>query len=524
MRKNLFIVLATLCSINIAEGSIVKGLVRSAEDDSAVVGAAVALVVDSVQSADTETGNRGDFSFTLPEKSGGCSIIVNLMGYEPHRISITNLAEDIDLGKIYLTPTATLLDEVEVTTASRVIALPDKSIIFPTKTEKERATSPLNLLTQISFAAPKLKVSEYPEAISIGGQSPQILINGVKRSLSEFRALAPSDILKIEYITYTDMRYKAPYINIVTVRPPTGGVFMGNLTAPVTTRQENHQIYSAYRRGRHEIAVNYNGSVRDSRKEHRNVTEEYFYPGHTYEIDLEGDPSRLIDRFHNASIDYTLMGNPKKYLVATAALEYHSQNSHNRQTGTDMPDDLGRHTNGHFKSLSPSLNIYGSLPVKDNGRLEANISGAYASSDYTRTLSQTNGYRDITFTNSGSFTLGGDIMYEHRLSWAKLTATLIQSFGRASNDYEIDGSPTPLAQIYLWDSPTSSTTIPSGCPAPTLISRQGGTDTLGGKATSLPPDMQQPSSDAGSSVLPLTFFPPTPSMGTSYGGTLPVGT
>lgn len=442
-----------------AQANVVKGLVRSSEDDSPLVGAAVALVVDSIQSASAATGNKGDFLFSLPEKAGVCTIIVNLMGYEPHIISITNVAEDVDFGKIYLSPTATLLDEVEVTTSSRVIALPDKSIIFPTATEKERATSPLNLLTQISFAAPKLKVNEQNESVSIGGKSPQILINGVKRSLTNLNALDPKDILKIEYITHADMRYKAPYINIVTVRPPTGGVFLASLKAPVTTRQENHQIYSAYRRGKHEVAVNYDGSVRDSRKTHRNVTEEYFYPDRTYEIDLEGTPSRLIDRFQNVSVDYTLMGNPRKFLVATAALAYHSQNSHISQMNDGTHDSFDRHTDDRYKTLNPSLNIYGSLPVTDNGRLEANLSGAYQSGDYLRALSQTNGYADLTSTHSGSYTFGGDLFYEHRFSWAKLNATLSQTFSRASNDYEIEGSP---AHQILHKSHTAANVILSG--------------------------------------------------------------
>ncbi len=190
--------MVSLLGINEALASVVKGTVYSAEDESVLIGAEVTALVDSVQTLSAKTGNRGDFSLNVPDGANRCSLIITSTGYEPHKLSIANLAGDVDLGRILLTPTASTLGEVWVTASStRVIDLPDKSIVFPTQLEKDRATDPLNLLAQISYAAPSLSVNEQGRSVTIEGRTPQILINGVKRNYDDLNALDPQDVLKM---------------------------------------------------------------------------------------------------------------------------------------------------------------------------------------------------------------------------------------------------------------------------------------------------------------------------------------
>ncbi|MDE6337758.1 MAG: carboxypeptidase-like regulatory domain-containing protein, partial [Muribaculaceae bacterium] len=314
-------VIVCVLGVNSVEAGIVKGTVYSAEDEGVIIGAEVTALVDSVQTLSARTGNRGSFSLDVPDGASRCTLTVSSTGYEPHTLSVANLSGDVDLGRILLAPLASTLGEVSVTASTtRVIDLPDKSIVFPTQLEKDRATDPLNLLAQISYAAPSLSVDEHGRSMTIDGRIPQILINGVRRSHDDLNALDPQDILKVEYITYPDIRYSAPYINIVTVRNPTGGSLMADLRAPVTTRQENHQLYASYRRGKHEVSVNYRGTFRDTRGDHTDLTEWYFAPDRTYETEMRGLPSRVLDRSHDASVEYSLVGGPKRMLVTTASI------------------------------------------------------------------------------------------------------------------------------------------------------------------------------------------------------------
>lgn len=438
LRGFLITIVIPITWTNNNSASVVKGTVYSAEDESVLIGVEVTALVDSVQTLSTKTGNRGDFSLNVPDGANRCSLTVSSNGYEPHKFSIANLAGDVDLGRILLTPTVSTLGEVSVTASStRVIDLPDKSIVFPTQLEKDRSTDPLNLLTQISYAAPSLSVNEQGRSVTIEGRTPQILINGVKRNYDDLNALDPQDVLKVEYITYPDIRYSAPYINIVTVRNPTGGSFMANLRAPVTTRQENHQIYASYRRGIHEVSVNYMGTVRDTRGEHTDLTESYFAPDRTYKTELQGLPSRTIDRAHDASVEYAIVGSPKKMLVTTATLDYHSQDRDLDQLSKGLSNQFSRFTVYDSKTFNPGLSIYGSLPVGSSGRIEINLSGAYESGDHMRSMTQSNGYDETTAIKSDSYSLGGELYYEHSFPWSKLTASLTHRYSHASNRYTV---------------------------------------------------------------------------------------
>lgn len=442
----IWLALYLMFSMNSAQALNIIGRVYSAEDESPIVGARIEACVDSAKTITSTTNNTGGFFITFSDSSSSCNIILSCLGYEQQHLSIANISGDVDLGKILMQPAAQLLNEIEVTaTTSKALNLPDKSIIFPTSLDKERATNPLNLITQVSYNAPMLSVNDRAETILIGGEPAQILINGVKRNYSQFNALNPKDILKVEYITYTDMRYGAPYINIITIKPPTGGSFMGQLSAPVTTRQENHQIYSSYLHGKHEISINYRGNYRDSRKEHRNEIEQYFYPGSIYENKLTGLPGRLLDRNHSVEMEYSLIGGPKKILTATAGLSYDSYYYRDKQLSEFGMNSMYRSNMRHSTKLNPSLNIYGSLPVGNNGRLEMNLSGAYVSGDFTRALSQTNGYADVTTTSSDSYVFQSDLYYEHRFSWSKFNAGFSHTYNKALNSYKIDGEPNKLS-------------------------------------------------------------------------------
>lgn len=427
-----------ILGINLAEASIVKGTVCSAEDEGMIIGAEVTALVDSVQTLSARTGNRGSFSLDVPDGASRCTLTVSSTGYEPHTLSVANLSGDVDLGRILLTTAASTLGEVSVTASTtRVIDLPDKSIVFPTQLEKNRATDPLNLLAQISYVAPSLSVDEHGRSMTIDGRIPRILINGVRRSHDDLNALDPQDILKVEYITYPDIRYSAPYINIVTVRNPTGGSLMADLRVPVTTRKENHQLYASYRRGKHEVSVNYRGTFRDTRGDHTDLTERYFAPDRTYETELRGLPSRVLDRFHDASVEHSLVGGPKRMLVTTASIGYHSQDRDLDQLSTGISDRFRRLTVYDSRTVSPGLNIYGSLPVGGSGRLEMSLSGAYESGDHGRSMCQSDGYDESTAIRSGSYSLGGEVYYEHSFPWSKLTANVTHRRSHATNRYTV---------------------------------------------------------------------------------------
>lgn len=439
--RHMLTFLAIFTGLFYTSAKTVKGTVCSAEDESIIIGAEVTALIDSLQTLEAKTDNSGRFNIRILDYPVSCALTVSHPGYEDQTINIKNVADNVDLGKILLSARVSTLEEVSVSASSkRVIDLPDKSIIFPTQLEKNRATDPMNLLDQLAFSAPELSVSGNGRSVTILNSTPEILINGVKRNYADLFALDPQDIFKVEYITYPDIRYGAPYINIVTVKHPTGGSFMANLNAPVTKPQESHFLYASYRRGIHEVAVNYSGSYSKKRKEHSELSEQYFAPDRTYETELKGVSEHGTDRSQNITADYYLMGGPKKMLVTTAALSYGSGDRRSEMLSTGLNEKFTRYNNGDNRSLSPSLNIYGTLPVRTAGKIEVNISGSYSSGKYGSAMTETNGYATSTRVSNDAYSLNGNVYYEHNLSWSKLAATFSHRFSRASNVYTINGA------------------------------------------------------------------------------------
>lgn len=439
MIRLLFLSVLILFGIEMAQSNVVKGAVHSSEDNMPIVGAGVEVSADSVVSANVKTDNRGHFSVIVPKEVKLCVITVSCPGYDSQVLSINNLSEDMDLGAISLIPSSSTLDVLVVTAStSREIIFPDKSIVFPTREEKERAKNPLNLVAQIAFAVPAINVDEYTKTMKIMGQEPQILINGVRRTYDDFNALDPKNVVKIEYITRRDIRYGAPYINIITAKLPTGGSVMATADVPLSNREETHQGYASYRRGKHEFSIHYRGTFRDHHKEHSDQTELYHYPDRTAAYDITGLPSRKIDRHQTASVEYSLTASSKKFLVATGRFEYHSQDGH-QGYDCDTPGGMFlRRSNKESRTLNPSLNVYGSLPITDNGRLEVNVMGSYQSGSYANAMWQTDGYANDVSTSSRAYTTSGDIYYGHRLLKATLGVGITQTFTNSTNHYIID--------------------------------------------------------------------------------------
>lgn len=420
----------------------VRGIVCSSEDERIIIGAEVLALVDSVQTFTARSDNRGSFSLKLPDGTVSCRITVSNPGYEAQTISVANPEGNIKLGRILLLPAPAELDEVTVTASgSRVIDLPDKSIIFTTQRERDRATDPMNLLAQLSYVTPMLTVSGSGDAVSIMGASPQVLINGVSRTYTDLNALDPQDIIKVEYVTHPDIRYGAPYINIVTVRHPTGGSVMAAFSAPVTRLGISPQAYASYRRGIHEVSLNCSGSLSKRRGEHYDLTEQYTAPDGIWESRLVGLPGHSSERGWNVSADYYLMGGPGRMLVTTLSLGRSSSQNHRSQESGDPDSPLTRTTDSHNRSLTPSLNLYGTLTLPGGGRIETSLYGSFGRGSIRESMSQSDGY-DYTMLldfGSGSHSLGAMLYYEQGLPWAKLSASLTYKSSRIPSRCDIDG-------------------------------------------------------------------------------------
>ena len=230
---------------------------------------------DGKELGDANSDNKGKFRiYNINVKQ----IIVGIdtYGYDPIHIEVNQGdAEDgdIDLGILNLVESVSL-DEVTVTARSR-IRRPDKTMVYVTDVERKRAANPFNMLTILAYKAPQIHVRESERTITIDGEEPQILVNGIKRPMSFISSIKPDAIEKIEFSTLPDLRFGKRYLNIITRRPVEGGWVMADITGALTTPRYFFSGVAEYTRGKNDFMFYYNGGYRHGTKEYRDGEERY---------------------------------------------------------------------------------------------------------------------------------------------------------------------------------------------------------------------------------------------------------
>lgn len=193
------------------------------------------------------TDNNGKFS--LSHINIG-TIVVETKGdgYVPIRLEVVTGETDTDLGMLSLDKVVDL-EEVTVTASNRINA-PGKTIVYATRVEKERAASPFNMLTILSYKAPQIHVRESERILTINGEEPEILINGVKRPMSFISTIKSDAIDKIEFSSMPDIRFGKRYLNIITKRSSEGGWLMADVTGSITTPRYFFRGAAEYSKGK----------------------------------------------------------------------------------------------------------------------------------------------------------------------------------------------------------------------------------------------------------------------------------
>ncbi|MBQ7439664.1 MAG: carboxypeptidase-like regulatory domain-containing protein, partial [Paludibacteraceae bacterium] len=129
MKHTLLLFAAMLCVAMTAAANDAKisGRIKDANDKSAIIGATVLLLHDTVQIAGTTSDNNG--KFTLNASSGEYILELSYIGYETIRMALT-VNDDTHIGDILMQEGATELGEV-VVESQAIIQKVDRQILLP---------------------------------------------------------------------------------------------------------------------------------------------------------------------------------------------------------------------------------------------------------------------------------------------------------------------------------------------------------------------------------------------------------
>ena len=385
----------------------------------------------------TVTDENGIFIINNPETE---KIIIETIGddYIPLILEVAAGETDIDLGTLNIKKIIELKD-VTVSAKSR-LNTPDKTIIVASQLEKERAADPFNMLTILSYKAPQIQVKESERILTIEGEEPQILVNGIKRDMTFISSLKPDMIDKIEFSTLPDIRYGKRYLNIITRKLPEGGWIMANLRGALTTQRYFLSAVAEYTKGSNDFMLYYDGTYRHGHKEYIDEMEHYTYTGENRDatLILEGKPSSTLNRQHAITLNYTFIPSERHMLIASASLNIHNSDRNiNGMISNAIPPYQQTNLRG-FKYLRPGVNLYYYLKCSENTLLEFNALCSYSNYSSYRNLCYSTGYDSHLSAKSPTCYFSAEALWKQTLPFGSLNTGIDFSYNDTRTKYLID--------------------------------------------------------------------------------------
>ena len=163
-----------------ANNAKISGRIKDANDKSAIIGATVLLMQDTVQIAGTTTDSNG--KFTLNADTGDYILELSYIGYETIRMALTVNA-NTHIGDILMQEGATELGEV-VVESQAIIQKVDRQILLPSKEQMQASSDGVSLLQNLQI--PRIVISPIDNSVkTLSDESVQLRINGIESHQSE---------------------------------------------------------------------------------------------------------------------------------------------------------------------------------------------------------------------------------------------------------------------------------------------------------------------------------------------------
>lgn len=433
----------------------IKGKIKDASAQAAVVGAQIVLLSDSTQMPIAQDVSDTGGKFILKNiASASYHLKISCMGYEPMSISLIGLSKNVDLGDILLTQSVTSLGEVTVSGSLQSRA--DRWIYYPSDVIKRQSVDAFDVLQRISL--PDLQFDLTNHSISTLKQGKlQIRINGVIAQQSDLIALQPQDISKIEYVDNPGITYGegvSAVILIVTKRLYEGLQGGTRLLSAVTTNWATAYAYFKWIGRKDFLNVKVNGQYQNIGGIYTNNLQQFHYPTSVMTLNALGENSRSKTWFGEFQVDYNhLLDKRNSFFNVTASynrqwLPLYNMLSHvwknDVQSFTEL---LGRKN----KSGTMVLDLYLDKTFANRANLIANLIGTNIVSDYSRRYSKiytepaVPNYESAYDVDGWHRSIIGEVKYRHPLSaqtW--LTLGTYETYSYTNNKYWVDGYQDPV--------------------------------------------------------------------------------
>ena len=390
MKHSIFLFAAMLCVAMTATANNAKisGRIKDANDKSAIIGATVLLMQDTVQIAGTTTDNSGKFS--LDADTGNYILELSYIGYETIRMALT-VNDNTHIGTIQMQEGAMELGEV-VVESQAIIQKVDRQILLPSKEQMQASSDGVSLLQNLQI--PRIVISPIDNSVkTLSDESVQLRINGVEASTSDVKAINPKDIIRVEYHDQPGVRYNgaAAVVDYIVKHRDTGGSLMlagtNGLTLPGIG---NYYLAGKVHFGKSSIQAVATYAPYDIYWTRTN-NETYHFSTGKIENNEVGEPTRYKTYPVNVSLNYNWTNGDKNMLNIRLRdnMAYTPYGPSDRDSRLYQPtDSFEIHDHDKSSSQSPSLDIYYQHNLPHKQHLYFDVVGTYINTHSDRRFEQ----------------------------------------------------------------------------------------------------------------------------------------
>ena len=372
-----------------ANNAKISGRIKDANDKSAIIGATVLLMQDTVQIAGTTTDNSG--KFTIDAENGDYILELSYIGYETIRMALT-VNDNTHIGDILMQEGATELGEV-VVERQAIIQKVDRQILLPSKEQTQASSDGVSLLQNLQI--PRIVISPIDNSVkTLSDESVQLRINGIEASTADVKAINPKDIIRIEYHDQPGVRYNgaAAVVDYIVKHRDTGGSLMlagtNGLTLPGIG---NYYLAGKVHFGKSSLQAVATYAPYDIYWTRTN-NETYHFSTGKIENNEVGEPTRYKTYPVNVSLNYNWTNGDKNMLNIRLRdnMAYTPYGASDRDSRLYQPtDSFEIHDHDKSSSQSPSLDIYYQHNLPHKQHLYFDVVGTYINTHSDRRFLQT---------------------------------------------------------------------------------------------------------------------------------------
>lgn len=391
-KMNLIFLLLFAVITNNYSQSVIKGRVVDKSGIAVPYTSVRLLDMDSTFVSGVATDTLGVFQFENIQNGQNFRLAFTSIGYDPILLSIHPSRDVFEVPLVILTPSVTLLDEVEIK-AQSIIRSGEKVLIIPEKRTIQHSKTGYDLLYNLMI--PNIQVDRHAGTVKTVGGNVTLYINGRKVDYREIQNLDPNTVLKIEYFDNPTGNYLGDVasINYVIKEATSGGYLSVDAKQIIGFRSGDYNFATKIANKQTIYTVFGGHSMEKYDGIEGNTNEVFTFPHYT--VNRKGITKDALTNNNRQYLQLMVQNQTEKRALSSKVTLVRNDSPNNIQnneleySGYYNKKIISHSDRSHLGWMS-SVELYGGFDLPKKQHLNVSLYGSLADNKYERMYSESN--------------------------------------------------------------------------------------------------------------------------------------